>query len=364
MGGPLLGQPQDPGIAGRVQAFPGEAEATSGVRRWFRRQSLLRKTLVANSAVVLLGALAGTYLTQQLAGRHSSLLLALGFFSLGALITILVNYAAFWGHFRPLLELSRALEAIRIGQEARRAVEGVRASGLADLLASTRALLDRVEDDSLHFTARLLGSVEAERQRISRELHDNTGQILAAALLQLELAERRSHSDVGAARAALASTRLLLVQAFDQLKAAVYDLRPAVLDDLGLGAALRWYAKARVERPEVEVVLSLDEAVRLPAPLETALYRVGQEALANVAEHSGARRVGVRLEIRPGYAALTVFDDGRGFDVEQALGRGLGLPSMRERIAQFGGQFNVVAAPGEGTRVYAVVELPAAQEER
>lgn len=334
------------------------------LRKRFQRQSLLRKTLIANSAVVLLGAIAGTYLTQQLAGRHSGVLLALGFFTLGALITILVNYAAFWGHFRPLLELSRALEAIRIGQEARQAVEGVRASGLADLLASTRALLDRVEDESLHLTARLLGSIEAERQRIGRELHDNTGQILAAALLKLELAERRLHSDPAAAREALGSTRSLLVQAFDQLKAAVYDLRPAMLDDLGLGAALRWYAKARVERPGLELVLELDEAVRLPAPLETALYRVGQEALANVAEHSGARRVEVRLEIKPGYAALTVGDDGCGFDLARARGRGLGLPSMRERVAQFGGQFNVVTAPGEGTRVHAVVELPAVQEER
>jgi two-component system sensor histidine kinase UhpB len=330
----------------------------------FRRQSLLKKTLIANSAVVLLGAIAGTYLTQQLAGRHSSVLLALGFFTLGALITILVNYMAFWDHFRPLLELSRALEAIRIGQEARRAVEGVRASGLADLLSSTRALLDRVEDDSLHFTARLLGSIEAERQRIGRELHDNTSQILAASLLKIDLTERWLTTDVAAARQALGSARSLLAQVFDQIKAAVYDLRPAMLDDLGLGAALRWYAKARVEQPGIEVFLRLDDSTRLPAPLETALYRVGQEALANVVEHSGARRVEIGLEIKAGYVALTVFDDGRGFEVAQARGRGLGLLSMRERVAQFGGQFNVVAEPGAGTRVYAVVELLADPEGR
>jgi two-component system sensor histidine kinase UhpB len=348
---------------GETRAVEAGESAANLVLR-FRRQSLLKKTLIANSAVVLLGAIAGVYLTQQLAGRHSGVLLALGFFSLGALITILVNYVAFWDHFRPLLELNRALEAIRIGQEARRAVEGVRASGLADLLASTRALLDRVEDDSLHFTARLLGSIEAERQRIGRELHDNTSQILAAALLKIDLSERWLSTDAGAARQALASARGLLAQAFDQLKAAVYDLRPAMLDDLGLAAALRWYAKARVEQPGLEVVMHLDDAQRLPAPVETALYRVGQEALANVVEHAAARRVEVGLEVKPGYAALTVFDDGRGFDVAQARGRGLGLPSMRERVAQFGGQFNVVTEPGEGTRVYAVVGLPAGQEGR
>jgi two-component system sensor histidine kinase UhpB len=330
----------------------------------FRRQSLIRKTLVANSAVVLFGAIAGTYLTQQLAGRHSSVLLALSFFTFGAIITILVNYVAFWDHFRPLLELSRALEAIRVGQEARRAVEGVRASGLADLLSSTHALLERVEDDSLHFSARLLGSIESERQRIGRELHDNTGQILAAALLKIDLSERRLPHDAAAARDALGSARTLVTQAFDQLKAAVYDLRPAMLDDLGLAAALRWYVKARVDQPGVEVVLRLDEATRLPSALETTLYRVGQEALANVVDHAAATRVEVGLEIKPGFVVVTVFDDGRGFDVERARGRGLGLLSMRERVSQFGGTLNVVTAPGQGTRVYAVVDLPADMEAR
>jgi two-component system, NarL family, sensor histidine kinase UhpB len=324
----------------------------------FRRLSLLKKTLIANSTVVFLGAVAGTYLTRELGGRHSGLTLALAFFTSGSLITILVNYLGFWDHFRPLLELSRALEAIRTGQEARRAVEGVRASGIADLLASTRPLLDRIEDDSLHFTARLLGSIEAERQRIGRELHDDTSQVLAAALLKVELCARRLASDPEGAREGLTSVRDLLTLALEQLKTAVYDLRPAMLDDLGLAAALRWYAGARVERPGVEVVVHLDEAPRLPAPLETALYRVGQEALANAVEHSGARRIELGLEIKPGYAVLTVFDDGQGFDLARARGRGLGLPSMRERVTQAGGEFNVVSEPGSGTRIYAVVAIP------
>ncbi len=328
----------------------------------FRRLSLLKKTLLANSAVVFLGAVAGTYLTRELAGRHSGLTLALAFFVFGAFITIVVNYLAFWDHFRPLLELSRALEAIRTGQEARRAVEGVRASGISELLESTRALLDRIEDDSLQFTARLLGSIEAERQRIGRELHDDTSQVLAAALLKIDLATRLLSSDVEAARQGLASARALLAMALDQLKAAVYDLRPAMLDDLGLAAALRWYAGTRVDVPGLEVVMRLDEGRRLPPAVETALYRVGQEALANVVKHSGARRVELGLELAPGYAVVTVFDDGRGFDLAQARGRGLGLLSMRERVTLLGGQFNVVTAPGAGTRVYAVVTSPAAAE--
>jgi signal transduction histidine kinase len=272
---------------------------------------------------------------------------------------MLVNYLAFWDHFRPLVELSRALGAIRDGQEARQAIEGVRASGFGGVLASVNTLLDRIEDDSLQFSARLLGSIEAERQRIGRELHDDISQILAASLLKLSLAERHLPREGSAGRETLDAVRTLLEQALDQLKGVIYDLRPALLDDLGLAAALRWYAKARADKPGIEVVTRFEgQAGRLPAHVETALYRVGQEALANAVKHAEATRVELGLEYARGYTALTVFDNGKGFDLAQARGRGLGLLSMRERVTLLGGKFNVVTAAGEGTRVYAVVPTP------
>jgi signal transduction histidine kinase len=324
----------------------------------FRQLTLFKKTMLLNSAVVLLGAIAGTELTRRLADRHSGVTLALLFSTCGALITFLVNYLAFWGHFRPLIELSRALEAIRDGQQARQAVDGVRASGLTDLITSAHTLLDHIEDLSLHYSARLLGSIEAERQRIGRELHDNTSQLLAAALLNLGLVERQLASK-GPAQLTVEPACVLIKQALDQLKAAIYDMRPAMLDDLGLTAALRWYAKARADQPGLRVVINLDESARrLPPQIEIALYRVGQEALANVVAHAAASKVELGLEIRPGFAALTVIDNGRGFDLAEARGRGLGLISMRERVSQLGGSFNIVTEPGVGTRVYAVVMLP------
>jgi two-component system, NarL family, sensor histidine kinase UhpB len=326
----------------------------------FRGLTLLKKTLIVNSSVVLLGAVAGTYLTRVLAARHSGLTLTLLFFGCGAVITILANYLAFWDHFRPLMELSRALEAIRRGQEARLAIRGVRASGFSEVLDSVRTLLDRIEDDSLQFSARLLGSLESERQRIGRELHDDTSQILAASLLSLGLAERQLPAEADAARQALGTARGLVQRSLDQLKAVIYDLRPAMLDDLGLAAALRWYVKARVETSGVRVETRIEEAPGRPRPrprVEIALYRVAQEALANAVKHAQAQRVELGLDVRPGFAALTVFDDGSGFDLDDARGRGLGLLSMRERVGQLGGQLNIVTEPGLGTRVYAVIPL-------
>jgi two-component system sensor histidine kinase UhpB len=326
---------------------------------WFRRLSLFKKTMLLNSAVVLLGAVVGTELTLRLSSSHSIVTLALLFSTCGALITFAVNYLAFWGHFRPLIELSRALAAIRDGQRARQAIDGMRASGLADVIASAHALLDLIEDSSLHFSARLLGSIEAERQRIGRELHDNTSQLLAAALLNLGLIERQLAGGAQE-RPNLQPTLALINQALDQLKAAVYDLRPTMLDDLGLAAALRWYAKARANQPGLRIDMRLDEdaARRLPPHIEIALYRVGQEALANAVAHGAPGRVEVELELRPGFVALKILDDGCGFNLAEARGRGLGLISMRERIAELGGTFNIVTEPGAGTRVYAVVTLP------
>ena len=326
----------------------------------FRGLTLLKKTLIVNSSVVLLGAVAGTYLTRMLAARHSGLTLALAFFGCGAVITIVANYVAFWDHFRPLVELSRALEAIRAGQEARLAIKGVRAAGFGEVLLSVRTLLDRVEDESLQFSARLLGSIESERQRIGRELHDNTSQIMAAALLSLGLIERQLPADATEARESLATARNLVQSSLDQIKTVIYDMRPAMLDDLGLVAALRWYVRARVEPSGVEVVTHFEETPGWSRPLPTveiALYRVAQEALANAVRHAQASRVELGLVLKPGYAALTVFDDGRGFNLEEVRGRGLGLLSMRERVAQLGGQLNVVTEPGFGTRVYAVIPL-------
>jgi two-component system, NarL family, sensor histidine kinase UhpB len=331
-----------------------------GITARFRGLTLLKKTLMVNSGVVLLGAFAGTYLTQVLAARHSGVTLAVLFFSCGAVITILANYLAFWDHFRPLVELSRALDAIRAGREARQAIRGVRASGIGEVVRSVRTLLDLLEDDSMQFSTRLLGSVETERQRIGHELHDDTSQILAAALLSLGMVDRQLPLESQSARESLATARSLIQRSLDQLKVVIYDLRPAMLDDLGLAAALRWYVKARVETSGVVVDSRIEEEpglARLNPHLEIALYRVAQEALANAVRHSSARRIELGLETKPGFAALTVFDDGKGFDLEQERGRGLGLLSMRERVTRLGGQFNIVTEPGLGTRVYAVVPL-------
>ena len=348
---------------GRIgaDAAPGSVrvKANPGLVDRFRRSRLFFKAMLANSVVVLFGAAAAFCLVRFVEDRYSLAVATAASVCGGVIVTIIVNYIVFSSHFRPLVELSRALEAIRRGQEARRAMEGVRAAGVESVLASVSGLLDWIEDGSVHFSARLLGSLEADRQRIGRELHDDTSQILAAALLKLDLALRHLPPESAAARQAVGSARDLLGRALDQLKSVTYDLRPTMLDNLGLAAALRWYVKARADRPGLQVTTRFDPVdERLPTHVETAMYRVGQEALANAVNHSGANRVELGLEIRSGYVALHVFDNGIGFDLAKAHDMGLGLISMRERVTLLGGKLNIVTEPGQGTRVYAVVPRP------
>ncbi len=204
---------------------------------------------------------------------------------------------------------------------------------------------------------------EEERRRIARELHDEAGQALAALLVSLRLMENAPSLEE--ARAQVARMREVVNQTLDEIRALAWELRPSVLDDLGLVPALVRYIQSCRSRFGMEIdleMVGLDQ-VRLPWEVETALYRIVQEALTNAARHAGAQHVSVILEQRGNRALLIVEDDGEGFDMAevrasaQARGR-LGLYGMEERASLVGGHLTVESAPGSGTTV--VVEVPLA----
>jgi len=151
-------------------------------------------------------------------------------------------------------------------------------------------------------------------------------------------------------------------QALEQVRELSFNLRPAMLDDLGLGPALSWYVKRCAQRTNLDLQLDVsDLQERLPPEVETALYRVVQEALTNVVRHARAGAVQIRLEREATVVRAQVEDDGQGFDVIQVLNQhrpqqGIGLLGMRERIALLGGTFTLHSAPGQGTRL--ALEIP------
>jgi PAS domain S-box-containing protein len=206
---------------------------------------------------------------------------------------------------------------------------------------------------------------EEERRRIARELHDETAQSLASLLLGLSaLQEART---LRAARGQAGDLHRVATRALAEVRRLAWGLRPAVLDDLGLAAALERYAQEFGRTRGITVAVQSDGLTgdRLPAAVETALYRIMQEALSNVARHASARQARVQLERRGATVGLVVEDDGQGFDSDQppappTAARGLGIYSMRERAAAHRGALTIDSAPGRGTRVSVEIPIPVA----
>jgi signal transduction histidine kinase len=207
----------------------------------------------------------------------------------------------------------------------------------------------------------MISAQEEERKRIARELHDETGQALTSLLVSLRLIERAE--SMQEAREMTSNMREVISQALDRVKEMALELRPSVLDDLGLVPALANFVHSSPERLglDVDFVTSDLNGERLPLEVETTLYRIAQEALVNVARHANADHVTVHLKRRQGSIVLVVEDDGMGFDPQEVLAsapknKRLGLYGMEERASLLGGRLTVESQPGAGTVIS--VEIP------
>jgi signal transduction histidine kinase len=194
-------------------------------------------------------------------------------------------------------------------------------------------------------------AADEERGRIARDLHDSAKQQAFALSAQLDAARSRLRQSPEAAERHLLQAEQLADSLRQELAALILDLRPPALGDGGLAAALHAYAARWSEHTGIAAEVTIEGKHPPPVAFEGPLLRIAQEALANVGRHSGARRVGIRLELSPSRVGMEIADDGRGFDQEQVRA-GVGLASMRERaVALPGGTLAVESRPGAGTRV-------------
>jgi signal transduction histidine kinase len=196
---------------------------------------------------------------------------------------------------------------------------------------------------------------ELERRRLARELHDQTGQELTSVLLGLKAVEDAPDADTR--RQALENVRGQVLETLRDVRRLAVELRPKALDDFGLVPAVERLAQGFIDQTgltlDVEAQLS---AVRFPTEVETALYRMVQEALTNVVKHAQARHVSIVLTRGRGAITALIEDDGRGFDVGTAR-EGMGLDGMRERLGLIGGRLTIESRPGGGTTLIAKVPL-------
>ena len=225
---------------------------------------------------------------------------------------------------------------------------------LADRAAVAVDLSERVGRDAL---ARVVQAQELERKRLARELHDETGQALTSILLGLKPLEQSASTDED--RAAVASLRELVVSTLQDVRRLAVELRPTALDDFGLATAVERLAGTFREHTgmRVDFEAQLGEN-RLPTEVETTLYRIVQEALANIVKHADASHVSILLTRSDRTVAAVVEDDGRGFDGDATRDDVLGIVGMRERVGLVGGRLRVESTVGSGTTVAAEVPTP------
>ncbi len=206
----------------------------------------------------------------------------------------------------------------------------------------------------------LVSAQEEERRSLSRELHDQVGQVLTALGMSLGNLEKALAPYEGSTLTELELSKRLVGQALRSTRDLAMGLRPTMLDDLGLGPALEWYARQHAKLYGIPVSVHVDAALDdLSDAQKTCVYRIVQEALNNSAKYAQAENVTVTLAVSGQDIALAIIDDGIGFDPGGSAGRGLGLLGMRERIAQLGGSLAIESGAGQGTRIRA--DLPRVQ---
>jgi signal transduction histidine kinase len=292
-------------------------------------------------------------------------------------VLMLIGIGSIW-HFshrmaRPIRELRDSAQAVQAGDLTRRvAVDrpdeigelAAAFNAMTEELALSHAVLLQKEEMRARLLAQVITAQEDERKRIARELHDETSQALTSLMVGLKVLENRA--DLASAREALADLRALSSQTLDTVHTLALQLRPSVLDDLGLVPAVERLASEfqRAHGLPITLETNLRTRPRLPATVETTLYRITQEALTNVARHAGAQSVSVVLEAQRGVIALIIEDDGQGFDPTRLTAerdeRSLGIFGMRERATLLGGTLTIESAPGAGTTIF--VEIPLTTE--
>ncbi|MDI6907366.1 MAG: histidine kinase [Thermoanaerobacterales bacterium] len=260
-------------------------------------------------------------------------------------------------------ELSRSLRRLEQTRErAERLMSqvGVVLNYLTKDLNNLSERLDEVQEFQ-RLRLRIIEAQEEERRRVAREIHDGPAQAMANIVMRADYCTRLYQIDPGKVVEELAALQQLVRSCLDEVRKIIFDLRPMALDDLGLVPALKRFLKQYEEQYGLAVeMVFFGQGERLEPAIEVALFRVIQEALNNVRKHAEASSVLVKVEVTPDIVNLLVRDNGRGFDVDAALGdagrRGYGLTGMRERIALLKGQIKFRSAPGRGTNV--IINVP------
>lgn len=337
------------------------------------RLSLFEKVILVNTVMLICEALAALWVTSHSLESHHYLI-DTGFIVLAMLSSLLINVLLLRASFHPLFSLLRTIRAVGAGNTALRAADIPMDSEIGELALAFNGMLDQLEIARRQQAMLILQAQEEERRRLARELHDESGQNLTALLVHTEVLHQTIQNMPQTTTPQFMQEQLqtglqqltqLTQKTLENIRTLALQLRPGVLDDLGVEAAFRWLAEDCRKRLRLNVELRVDGLEEVLREREhstlyaTTLFRIAQESLTNAARHAGAQHIVISCAPDHDILHLCVSDDGSGFDAT-STSVGLGITGMRERAALLGGQLAIASKRGKGTSVEVTLPLPAA----
>jgi two-component system sensor histidine kinase UhpB len=319
-----------------------------------RQTTTFEQVILANSVIILVSTVLAYGVTHAVVEPYHFFFDTL--FVLGATVLgVSINVFVLRRTFRPLFAMLTTIAAIEAGATEQRVDTAAAAADIAQVATAFNGMLDALDEHRQARLREVAVAQEAERRRLALELHDATGQELTALLLRLEIIAQdlaEPHPHLADLRAQVAATTAQAQRTLRGVQLLAQQLRPAILDDVGLAAALIWLVDEIRTTTTITLTCVITARPRLTPLAETMLFRIAQEALANALRHSGAQHITLTLAETVGAGQLTIEDDGHGFLPHDQ--QGMGLSSMRERMLLVSGSLTVETS-AHGTCIRATV---------
>jgi two-component system sensor histidine kinase UhpB len=330
--------------------------------------SLFEKVILVNSVMLIVEAVAGLWVTSHNIEAHHYLI-DTSFIVSATLCTLLINALLLRASFRPLFHLLATIRQVSTGDTHARAASSSTSNEIGELASAFNSMLDRLEAARQEQTMLIIQAQEEERRRIALELHDDAGQNLTALLIHTEILSQKlqmlpesvtNDAIQQQLTGELQQLTRLTQHTLENIRLLSQQLRPSVLDDLGLLAAFRWLVEDSQQRLHLDVALKIERIEQdysFPHAYETALFRIAQESLTNIARHAQAQKAAIVLKQDSQYVHLRISDQGCGYD-PSTIHKGSGIVGMRQRAELLKGRLLLHTRPGHGTTIEAIIPLP------
>ncbi|GAB4471772.1 MAG: hypothetical protein Kow0088_05790 [Anaerolineales bacterium] len=333
--------------------------------------TISQKIIIGNSMIIIFGAIAGTLITRNLTYRAADPILILIFSSGGILLSVTLNAIILQTALRPLYDLKHLIDKLQNNPETAEVHIEPSDPDIAQMVSVLKMLVGQIQQRNLELQAlsqQAIHAQEEERRRIAQCLHDDTGQALSSLVFNLERIEKQLPDELIDTQQKIISSRELAANTLKELRKIIFDLRPSILDDLGLVPAIRWYARSRLE--EAGIRFSFDapeELLHLPDWISTCLFRIAQEAINNIVKHSKASQAHISLHNDQNGLTLMIRDNGIGFHTtdyqQQALTeQKWGLLGMKERAETLQANFTIESSEQIGTVITVNVPIHLVQK--